>query len=695
MAHFYYRGPLPPDSRLFVGRQPELKQAREVCSGPLRSYLILVGATQTGKTSFLHRLRRELAPDLPAVLINLQMVPEASPARLFRFLASEVASQLDLPAMMPAATEASSGPKFERFLNDLPDKVGKVAILIDEVGSVPQKTAISMANVLRAVFNDRLLPGFEALERFVFLLSGGSELLHLTMTVVSPFSNIATRVFLPDLTSSEVGQLMAYGFAGTDIKVGLIHQVAEAVFEQTHGHPYLTQRMAAHVADHAAQTQRVPHPSFVAEARQEMLQHDENIRHVCTDLQDPALLHAAFRILQVPGPLQHLSSRLERLQLLGIVRQVDGTPELRNALYAQIVRQLADETGIAQTEPSPHSAAPRVDVKLLTSIIPTAFCHNLSEKEFPLVQLSLDNSCQGSRPVQVYAIAGIEGYSDEAVSSLSVPAAERGSVNLLPTLQQAPVMTLTEIRPATLRVTVRQVGAVSELLLFDQTYPVRLHAYDTALLGVLKPDGSVVDLTDYLCAFVTPHDPVIENLLRKAAEYHPKHRIVGYQGAGNMDEARQIVREQVRAIYSALKKDAGLVYINSTLNFGKQEGQITQRVRLPTTSLHESQSRANCVDGTVLYASLLELASLEPLLVIVPGHAFVGWRVWRGVAEYDFLETTMTGTDEFEAALRTGQQQYELARDKGYFERGLFDSQGFGRLIDVATCRMRQVFPLR
>ena len=191
-------------------------------------------------------------------------------------------------------------------------------------------------------------------------------------------------------------------------------------------------------------------------------------------------------------------------------------------------------------------------------------------------------------------------------------------------------MTLTEIRPATLRITARQFGQGSELLLYDQTHPIKLHAYDTALLGIRTPEGDVVDLTDHLCAFVTPHAPEIEDLLRSAVEYHPEHRMVGYQGAGSVEEARHVVREQVRAIHSALKHDAGLAYVNSPLNFGKQEGQITQRVRLPVTSLHENRSRANCVEGTVLYASLLELANLEPLVVMTPRHAFVGWRVWRG-----------------------------------------------------------------
>jgi hypothetical protein len=245
-----------------------------------------------------------------------------------------------------------------------------------------------------------------------------------------------------------------------------------------------------------------------------------------------------------------------------------------------------------------------------------------------------------------------------------------------------------------LRITVRQFGSGDELLLRDQTYPVKLHAYDTALLGIRTADGNIVDLTDHLCAFVTPHAPEMEKLLRKAVEHHPEHRMVGYQGAGSTEEARRVVREQVRAIFQTLKHDAGLAYVNSPLNFGKEEGQITQRVRLPVTSLHESQSRANCIDGTVLYASLLELANLDPMIAIVPGHAFVGWRVWRGLPQYDFLETTMTGSGEFETAIQSGDEQYELALTKGYFGRELFDPNGFARLIDVAACRARRIYPL-
>ena len=150
----------------------------------------------------------------------------------------------------------------------------------------------------------------------------------------------------------------------------------------------------------------------------------------------------------------------------------------------------------------------------------------------------------------------------------------------------------------------------------------------------------------------------------------------------------------MKAIYKALKHDAGLAYVNSPLNFGKQRGQITQRVRLPATSLHENRGRANCIDGTVLYASLLELANLEPVIALAPQHAFVGWRIWRGTDQYDFLETTLTGTDDFETALDEGYQHYAQARSNEYFGRELFDPHGFARLIDVTACRARHIYPL-
>jgi hypothetical protein len=342
---------------------------------------------------------------------------------------------------------------------------------------------------------------------------------------------------------------------------------------------------------------------------------------------------------------------------------------------------------------SPQAAAPPgVDVTLLTEIVPTAFCHQLDVEAFRLVTVILDNTGQGCANADLRVRAAIEDYSDVAVASPRVRQGEQVRVSLLPVLKPAAVATLNDIQPVTLRVTVEQTDPV-ERTLYDQTRRIKLHARDTTLLAVKLPDGSFIDLTDYLAAWVTPRHAEIERLLRRAAERRPDRQFGGYQGATTLPQGADVVRAQARAIFTALKEDVSLTYINSPLNLGKQEGQITQRVRLPSESLAAGGS-ANCIDGTVLFASLLELASIQPLIVVVPGHAFLGWRIWKGVNQYEFLETTMIGSNDFADAQQTAQARYDDALMRGYFSRGLFDPGGFARLVDVAACRAKSIDPL-
>jgi len=316
----------------------------------------------------------------------------------------------------------------------------------------------------------------------------------------------------------------------------------------------------------------------------------------------------------------------------------------------------------------------------------------IDAEAFPLVAVTLDNTGQGCANAALRVSAAIEDYSDVAIATPHVSQGEQFRVSLLPVLKPAAVATLNEIRSATLRVTVEQTAPTGRML-YDRTERIQLHARDTALLAVKAPDGSIIDLTEHLAGWITPRRPEIEELLRRAAEHHPNRRFVGYQGASTLVQGAEIVRAQARAIFTALKQDTSLVYIDSPLNLGEQAGQVTQRVRLPTESLAAGGS-ANCIDGTVLFASLLELASIAPLIVIVPGHAFVGWRIWQGVNQYEFLETTMIGSNDFDAAQQVARAQYDDALMSGYFSRRLFDPGGFARLIDVAACRVKGIYPL-
>ena len=162
----------------------------------------------------------------------------------------------------------------------------------------------------------------------------------------------------------------------------------------------------------------------------------------------------------------------------------------------------------------------------------------------------------------------------------------------------------------------------------------------------------MVDLTRYYGAWVTPYAEAVQERIRRAADLSGSGMIWGYQGDTSS------VDQQVKALFQSLR-EAGITYVNSVTDYGAAVSQATQRTRLPRESL--ALKSASCIDGTVLMASLLEGAALNPALVFVPGHAFVGWEKWEGTAQWQFLETTMLGRADatFEAACEAGQKQHD------------------------------------
>jgi hypothetical protein len=103
-------------------------------------------------------------------------------------------------------------------------------------------------------------------------------------------------------------------------------------------------------------------------------------------------------------------------------------------------------------------------------------------------------------------------------------------------------------------------------------------------------------------------------------------------------------------------------------------------VRLPEESLQRAS--ANCIDGAVLYASLFENLGLESVVVLVPGHAYVGVKLAEGGKDYLYLETALTGRANFEAAVHAAER--------------VLSRHGSRELVRVRISDSRQVgiFPL-
>ena len=138
-------------------------------------------------------------------------------------------------------------------------------------------------------------------------------------------------------------------------------------------------------------------------------------------------------------------------------------------------------------------------------------------------------------------------------------------------------------------------------------------------------------------AYVNENHPLLDKILQEALET----KIVSAFKVTTHEHDETL--RQVFALWSALQK-RGLQYSSTTATPGGSETVQSQFVRFIDQSLANTQ--ANCVDGSVLFASLLRKISIEPFLVTIPGHMYVGFYLGAGKSQFVGLETTVLGLPE-------------------------------------------------
>ncbi|WP_300672794.1 DUF3320 domain-containing protein [Desulfoluna sp.] len=147
-------------------------------------------------------------------------------------------------------------------------------------------------------------------------------------------------------------------------------------------------------------------------------------------------------------------------------------------------------------------------------------------------------------------------------------------------------------------------------IIAEETKPVELLAYNEW--------GGAGYMPELLASFSMPNDPAVDRVLRDASLVLRKagkpDGIDGYKAG-----SRQRVWEIASSIYTAIA-NLNITYALPPASF-EQDGQ---KIRLP---IHILENRiATCLDSTMLFASALEQAGLNPVIVLPQGHAVVG--VW-------------------------------------------------------------------
>lgn len=243
----------------------------------------------------------------------------------------------------------------------------------------------------------------------------------------------------------------------------------------------------------------------------------------------------------------------------------------------------------------------------------------------------------------------------------------------------------------------------------DRAQPARRIAVDLRPLNdalyYVRDGSDSVDLAWIFAAFVNERDAVVDAVLDHATQSGIVEKFAGY-AEGGADTALR----QAWAIWQALDAH-GIRYSGADPGIDRGPRVYSQRVRFLADTWADRS--ANCIDGSALLASTLQRIGLRSFLVLVPGHAFVGFYTDADSKHAAYLETTLLGRElpalreppayadgdipalaasslaSFDAALRAGAARYARVASKldGHHKPDYV-------VIDIATARELGIRPI-
>lgn len=237
-----------------------------------------------------------------------------------------------------------------------------------------------------------------------------------------------------------------------------------------------------------------------------------------------------------------------------------------------------------------------------------------------------------------------------------------------------------------------------------ETVNATMRAIDDCPINAYDYRGELIDLRAIFAAYVNENNPKLEDIRKDILKKGTVKAFAGYQGG------EALVYQQVYAFWKYLR-EKGTKYSSITDNGYNEHPEVfSQRVRLLEDVIDSDQ--ANCIDGTAIFASCLKSVGIDPIIVVVPGHAFLGYYVDAEHTSYRFLETTLVGDegaspacslpdpaflDNITKALKPTDNSDKIARFVSATCYGIDEflkKQHEATLIDLQTCR-KLVKPLR
>ncbi len=202
-------------------------------------------------------------------------------------------------------------------------------------------------------------------------------------------------------------------------------------------------------------------------------------------------------------------------------------------------------------------------------------------------------------------------------------------------------------------------------------------------------------LPQTIASFITPNHPAINSLVVGSAAMMKK--ITGGSSlkaylTGNTND----VRQQIAAVFAAMH-DLGIIYRSLPASYEA----IGQRISMPDQVV--ATKIGNCIELTLLMATVLEAIGINTIIIFQKGHAYLG--VWLVDDCYPcsvcddpaFIEKKCShGIDEMLVieCTRITQENVSFEEAVKIAEHNLADHSVFEMFVDVKRSRLERILPL-
>lgn len=205
---------------------------------------------------------------------------------------------------------------------------------------------------------------------------------------------------------------------------------------------------------------------------------------------------------------------------------------------------------------------------------------------------------------------------------------------------------------------------------FDETKDITWLGTQTWIYEVTEHGGLWQrSLVETLGFYIDPMACEVETIIKYAIQRHPRKQL-----AGTQDE----LEPQVQAIFDAIKLDLQINYVSTTITFGLANNEVGQRLRSFKEILEAKAG--NCIDLSILFASVLESLGIPGGILLMPGHAMPYWQDTKGEHPIEIVVPAETA--------------YEKAKRDAIARIGQFKKEQL-LLVETKRCREVGVKPLQ